>query len=280
MHTHLQQFDGQWQLPPVSANAPLFVLAAGWRSGSTMVQRLLCSSQEVIVWGEPYARCELVQHLCQAAQGLNGQYPNEGHVPEIKALNGLENQWIANLFPPVRDLKGSFRSALDGLLARPAFREGLSRYGLKEVRLDAEHGRFLHWIYPDARFVALVRNPWDAWRSAKGMDLYLHWPDTPVNGPEIFAKHWLRLVESFADWKDEAVFFVRYEDLISHPKAAIAVAAHCQLDRVDEQVLKKVIGSSGARPPLPADDIAIIESVAGSAARELGYTPEAVRQVA
>ena len=34
---------------------PVFVLAAGWRSGSTWVQRGLMTSGQIVIWGEPYA---------------------------------------------------------------------------------------------------------------------------------------------------------------------------------------------------------------------------------
>ena len=140
MLNHLKTFDQQWQIQPVSANAPVFILSAGWRSGSTLLQRLICSSKEVVVWGEPYARCELVQHLTQSAAALNTEYPKEGHQPDLSSISDLENKWIANLFPSSKDLKASYRAALDGLLARPAFRDGYARFGMKEVRLDAARG--------------------------------------------------------------------------------------------------------------------------------------------
>jgi hypothetical protein len=280
MHKNLQQFDQRWQLPTVSANSPVFIMAAGWRSGSTLIQRLICSSREVIVWGEPYARCELVQNLSESAKALNGSYPHPGHLPDLKTLGPIEDQWIANLFPPPGDLRHGFRAALDAVLARPAFREGYARFGLKEVRLNADHGRFLQWIYPDARFLAIIRNPWDAWRSAKGLDLYLKWPSQPITDAAIFARHWLNLVESFASWKDKSVFFFRYEDLIENPESIQLIAGHCGLEKVDSSVMNKVIGSFGDKAPLPDEDIAVIESIAGEAARMMGYTPMALRRAA
>lgn len=284
MHANLRDFNAQWRLPDVSANSPVFVLSAGWRSGSTLVQRLLCSSRELIVWGEPYARCGLVQHLAASTQALSDSYPHAGHLPDLKTMlktrGPIENQWIANWFPPPGDFRLGIRAALDAVLARPAAREGFSRFGLKEVRLDADHGRFLQWVYPDARFVAVVRNPWDAWRSAKGLELYLEWPGQPMNSPAVFANHWLKLVESFAAWKDDAVFFFRYEDLLQNPKSAGAIAAHCGLGHYEPSVMNRVVGSSGERPELSAEEVQVIEEIAGRAARLLGYSPRGERVAA
>jgi len=280
MMTSMGQFEKRWQLETAPANAPIFVLSAGWRSGSTLLQRLVCSSKDTLVWGEAYARCELIQRLHQASKALGDHYPHQGHFPDWTAANPIEDQWIANLFPPPQSLKNSFRSALDTLLAQPAQERGFARFGLKEVRLDAEEGRFLQWLYPDARFLLLCRNPWDAWRSAKRLELYLHWPDTPIKTPTQFAEHWLRLVESFAQWKDPNVFFFRYEDLLTHPKALEAVANHCGLRQLNPAVLNRVVGSSRTQASLSANEIDAIQEVAGATAKALGYHPTPVSAAA
>jgi hypothetical protein len=280
MLANLQQFDRQWDLPEVSANCPVFILAAGWRSGSTLTQRLLCSSQELIVWGEPYARCRLVQNLAASTQAINANYPHAGHLPDLSKTGPIENQWIANWFPPPSDFKEGIRAALDTVFARPAKKEGFARFGLKEVRLDADHGRFLKWVYPDARFLALVRNPWDAWRSAKGLELYLEWPDKPIDNAVVFAEHWLSLVKSYATWEDESVLFFRYEDLIQSPTATRVVAAHCGLTHCNPSVLNRIVGSSGKKPALSVEEIEAIDRIAGKAARMLGYSAQGEQKAA
>ena len=272
MTSALSNFDRQWKLRSTEADAPVFIFSAGWRSGSTLLQRLICSSEEVLVWGEAYARCGLIQKLSDSTKSLTVAYPHSGHFPGLQASD-LKDKWIANVFPSPADMKSTYRSAIDAFLYRPVLREGYARFGLKEVRLDADHGRFLQWIYPDARFFCLVRNPWDAWQSAKGLELYASWPDTPINTAQAFAEHWLKMVESFADWREESVFFFRYEDLIGHPNSVRAVQAHAQLDTIDPMVLQKVVGASQSKVPLTPDEVATIEQIAGSAARQLGYGP-------
>ena len=42
---------------------PIFLLSAGWRSGSTLLQRLIMSDPRVLIWGEPYDECGMVQAM-------------------------------------------------------------------------------------------------------------------------------------------------------------------------------------------------------------------------
>ena len=70
----IRTLEARWDLQGLSEaldsdapeNRPVFVLAAGWRSGSTLLQRLVMSSGETLVWGEPYDRACYVQDLARS----------------------------------------------------------------------------------------------------------------------------------------------------------------------------------------------------------------------
>ena len=49
--------------PKEDAAAPIFLLSAGWRSGSTLLQRLIMSDKHVLIWGEPYDECGAIQAM-------------------------------------------------------------------------------------------------------------------------------------------------------------------------------------------------------------------------
>ena len=83
---------------------------------------------------------------------------------------------------------------------------GFDRWGVKEVRWDVEMASYLRWLFPDARFVFLVRNPFDAYRSYRQWDWYDNWPfhtwydrwpSEPIDSPESFGSHWRRLAGGF-----------------------------------------------------------------------------------
>ena len=43
--------------------SPIFLLAAGWRSGSTLLQRILVTDPSVLLWGEPFGEMALASGL-------------------------------------------------------------------------------------------------------------------------------------------------------------------------------------------------------------------------
>ena len=57
------------------AGRPVFLLAAGWRSGSTLVQRLLASTRRLMMWGEPYDHCGLIRSLAGSLGAFGEPWP-------------------------------------------------------------------------------------------------------------------------------------------------------------------------------------------------------------
>jgi len=268
-----QRFDARFGLPPLpDAGAPLFVLAAGWRSGSTLIQRLLCSTGEALVWGEPYGRAGLIPALTRSAMVLREDWPAEASLAPQTLPNDLSSRWIANLYPEAGALRDSFRAQLDTWLAAPARGRGFRRFGLKEVRLHAMDAHFLRWIYPDARFYFVVRNPWDAWKSAKGGVWFARWPNEGVRDAVGFARHWKRLMESFVQWPDDSGLLVRYEDVISPGFNTRQLSEHGRLADLDPSVLdKRIRGINKPPSSLNAQEIEVIRQICEPLAGMLGY---------
>lgn len=269
--------DARFALEPLSAaGRPIFLLAAGWRSGSTLLQRLVVSSDEVLIWGEPYGRAGLIPALSRALQSFQPDWPASAAIAVDQSLTGadLQEQWIANLYPEPRALRDGLRALMDSFLAAPARRRGFQRFGLKEVRLSAADALWLQWIYPDARFVFLVRNPWDAWSSMKGGTWYLRWPDQPVNTAATFAQLWSGLLATFLQWEDPSGMRLRYEDLARPDFDLGTLRDHLELGAIDESVrASRIRGPVKPPAPLDAREITQIDAAAGQLARALGYTP-------
>jgi len=129
---------------------PVFILSAGWRSGSTLLQRMIMADEKVLIWGEPYAHSSIVQSLCGQIQAISDKWPNVNHLHrESGDIN--PDTWIANLSPPLLCLRKAHRMYFDNLFGEPARNSGRKIWGLKEVRLNTRH----------------AVNPFDAWLSYK-----------------------------------------------------------------------------------------------------------------
>ncbi len=275
MSYRFERFGAHWQLPaPPPAGEPIFILAAGWRCGSTLLQRLICGSGEVLVWGEPYGRAGLLPAMTRSALALGDDWPLAGAVAPQVLPTDLGRHWIANLYPEPQALRDAFRAQLDTLLALPAQRRGFSRFGVKEVRLHGVDAAFLRWIYPDARFFFLVRDPWAAWSSAKGAQWLLRWPEQKVADARAFAHLWRRLAESFLQWPDDSGLLLRLEDLVQPDFDLRILARHGRLASVDGE-LRQLRIRGMQKPPIPLDaaEIETITQLTGRLAQRLGYTP-------
>lgn len=227
-------------------DAPIFLLSAGWRSGSTLLQRLIMSDSDVLLWGEPYDECGMIQALADTTKAFRAAWPPPDYYYDGTPPGELSGNWIANLFPSAEDLRKSHLALFDTLFARPAKAAGASRWGIKEVRLGMEHGLYLRWLYPNARFVFLYRNPLDAYRSycRYGRNWYYTWPDKPIFTPTAFGHHWRALAEGFlgkANPLDALV--IRYEDLIEGHSDIDLLERHLGI-RIDRSVLASKVGSS------------------------------------
>lgn len=252
---------------------PVFVLSAGWRSGSTLLQRLIV--HRCFLWGEPFGHAGLIESLADPLRSFTSRWPEAHHFHKGADAETLSRTFIANLYPSISNLLGAHHAFFERLFAEPARRAGAARWGFKEVRLEVDHALYLKWLYPRARFLFLIRNPYDAWRSyaaraARGWKWFKRWPDEPVT-VHSFADHWHRLTTSFlSDHAKVGGLVVRYEAL----KAGDYTAMESYLGFSLSRQAGRINPSDGGPPPLgelPQSDRQALDDRLGALTRSLGY---------
>ncbi|GAW95534.1 MULTISPECIES: hypothetical protein [Colwellia] len=60
-----------------SDDAPVFILSAGWRSGSTLLQRMIMTSGDRMIWGEPIHRANIIQTLSDQIRCFSTDWPRD-----------------------------------------------------------------------------------------------------------------------------------------------------------------------------------------------------------
>jgi len=302
---HIDQQPGRWQPGSTDANAPnpsrfaearrameqrwpalfsdseespIFLLASGFRCGSTLLQRMLF--KQCWLWGEPYGRTGLIDHLIAPFLQFGDIWPPDDFIEDHPRFQtDLESTWTANLYPAPDCLLKAAQLYLEGLLKVSAHAKGFDHWGLKEVRFTADHALFLRWLYPRARLIFLYRNPYHAYRSYRKYPnaWYLRHPDHLIDTPEKFARHWLATTSSFIEEAQALkARLVCYEDLVKADYDWPALESYLGFS-VDRAVLNhKVEGAPESGFAAEIDISNELERMAYSIsplAESLGYYP-------
>jgi glycosyltransferase involved in cell wall biosynthesis len=253
---------------------PVFVLASGWRSGSTMLQRMLMKN--CFVWGEPYGHAGLLPSLLAPLRCLDREWPRDDvfFAGELQPEQ-LSKKFIANLFPSPERLLASHLEFFRTFFAPPPSCS-VRRWGVKEVRLGVDYASYFRWLFPRAKFLFLVRDPYDCYRSYAAVNgvWYRWWPYDPIDTPQKFAEHWLRLTQGFlADHQRLGGMLVRYEDLTGADFDPRRVNEYLGFE-LDMEARESVVGASIGKVVEP-EGLAEFHAVVAELAGELGYSPPA-----
>ncbi len=268
----LEHYASEHELPPPQCESPVFLLAAGWRCGSTLLQRLICSDKRILMWGEPFGDLLPVHRLAQSVAFFRPDDPHAKYA--IERHDGeLSSSWIANLNPGFGRLRAAHRAFFEELFGAGAAQRGYLRWGCKWTRLAAGHAYYLRWLYPKAKFLFLVRHPLDAYRSYHGRRWYLMRPSETVARPDKFFRHWKLVAGSFLRERSRlGALLVRYEDLVADADLVDRIAEHLGL-KLDPSVLGAKVGASKGKRDVKPWWKLLCGLQAGELCRELGYEP-------
>lgn len=241
---------------------PVFVLSAGPRSGSTLLQRLITSSGDVLVWGESNGS---LNHILESFRLLNfalqpGDKGGANGAQHFKRFcenkEDRSTQWVASMNPPAAHILKTYRSMFDNLYGIPARSMNYGRWGVKEVRGTKFTIDLLRLIFPEAKFVFLVRNPFDSLRSIKQRKfLFANNWGTPVTKNQLlyFASNWAQL--SLAYYDQQNCFKVRYEDLKQKDFDVTKLCEYLGISHVDF----KLVGGKLVDWKAPEPDLKLTE---------------------
>jgi hypothetical protein len=229
--------------------APLLVLAAGQRCGSTLIQRLLCSHPRVLIWGEHVGQ---LRQVLIASQRLRLWTETNGMAGRNElAANGYQG-FIANLTPERSVIDDACFTFIETLFAKPAREVGRPIWGFKEVCYGLSDVLLLREFFPRLRVVQLVRDPRDVLRSLDEWERSGGWSRVDT---DVALRHWLRVARSFVATATDPhlrsfILPIRYEDLVHFSHAwTKAIAEHCNLeaDLLDQSVFDQWVHTAGTR---------------------------------
>jgi hypothetical protein len=267
----LQNLSRRWPELPPSADSPIFIFSAGWRTGSTLLQRLINSDENVLVWGEPYEYSFMFYYLCKSLAIFQESEVQVDVLPEGFSLepfataSPFTRSWTAKVSPPVSALKNAHIAFFDALFGRPAASLGRPRWGLKLTRGVAPLAFYLRWLYPNSKIIFLFRNPFDSYRSYVNVaraSWYVRYPSHKIKNATSFMVHWTYCMSTFLEsYRDLDALLLPYESMVrrhSLPEVARYLNAE-----IDQSVLDLVVdvGKSPFPKCLSRKDKLIIRSM-------------------
>ena len=150
--------------PP--AAHPLFVLG-GHRGGTTLLQRLLNSYDDVAVWGEHEGVLTPIADAYFRGADSAALFSNVRASPRASDPRQDWQAWMSAVDRDAWD--ASFRRLVTSLFL-PADADHVRHWGFKEIRYGTTPGdraiELLARLFPDARFAFIVRNPFNMLASA------------------------------------------------------------------------------------------------------------------
>jgi len=257
--------------------SPIFLLATGWRSGSTLLQRVLVTDPNVLLWGEPLGEMAMLSGMAGMLSRLS-TFPDltKRCAPDDATFSSLPTSWIATLYPPGKDFRLSLQALLTRWLGETARQRGFQRWGFKEVRLGAAEATLLHWLYPKAKFVLLSRNPYDCYRSLADSGwhhLYHSRPEVRIDSAAGLARHWNRIALSWSELPANfPAFRIRYEDLIGGRVDFRKLESWLGIEIREDLALSVSVGSTARRRRVGWCERLIISREAKAGMRSLGYS--------
>jgi hypothetical protein len=229
------------------ADSPILVLGSGHRTGSTLVQRLLISHPEVMIWGEHGG---FLRKLLEITDSLEWWATGAGAEGSRELDAGGHDGWIANAMPGPEVAQGAARAFVRALFEQPASARGRSRWGFKEVRMTQEHAGKLRRLFAGLTVIHITRDPRRMLSSLDSWERMETW--WPRRLTEEAVEFWVTINESFLarpDW----VLSVRYEDVVEDPDrfiAAVAAITGLSASAFDRSVFdRKVRGFTEAAVP-------------------------------
>jgi len=258
-------------------DTPIFLLATGWRAGSTLLQRILVTDPRVLLWGEPLGDLALPSKIAEMVSHISELYLlKERFIQDNLTSGAMATSWIATLYPPGDDFRLALRSLFDRWLGEPARQRGFARWGLKEVRLGAAEACLLHWLYPHAKFVILSRHPYDCYRSLADSGwhhVYYRRPDVRVDSAAGFARHWNRLAVSWSELPTGfPCFHIKYEDLTNGRVDFRKLESWLGIEIRESTALSVFVGRTAVRQRLSWYERLVISYEAGPGMQALGYS--------
>jgi len=200
---------------------PILVTSPTIRCGTTLLQRLLCSSENALIYGEEIAKDLEMQLQLFASRKMVYAHSHQRFATSLdRVIRGDTSDWILDLMPEIGGYLAALHQGAFAPLAycrRYAEQHGRELWGFKYPGWQPHLIRMLFDAIPDTRMIYIYRDLADCVRSAKAWGEIHNETDT-----RHFCAQWAGHRAFMQQWQESRpVLMLSYENLITDPGQAI-----------------------------------------------------------
>ena len=202
---------------------PIIIMSSSPRAGSTMLQRLLCSSENTMIYGDPVGHeVEFFVNYAASKKLIHERTGFHNNTLRQGIIDGRDDEFIASMVPENALFLNALKdSAMHFLKAceTDALHAGRILWGWKIAGINPFVLKTLIQWLPEAKFITLRRELFDVVRSAKAVGII-----QCEQGLEHFCKTWSEGNQAFQtlfSQTDNRVLELNYSTLIHHQTATI-----------------------------------------------------------
>lgn len=244
-------------IPP----SPVIVISPAVRAGTTLVQRLLCSAPNTLIYGDLVGQeMEFFAKYSNSKEQMMRLQAGQIAPVRTAVLAGRTDDFITPLAPTLACYTNSLHDAaltwLGGCAAEAAS-AGRPVWGWKLAGADAlALPRLAAWL-PEARWVWVERNLADCFRSAKAAGLMIGATDAAV-----FARHSVSSRAAFSPFLEQALV-IDYATMTADPAGTVKrLEEHTGARGISEKAFRVRVNRTGSADWLPPADLTPEEEAA------------------
>jgi Sulfotransferase family len=205
---------------------PILMTSPTIRCGTTLLQRLLCSSSNALIYGEEIGKDLELQLQIFASRKMVYTHSRQRFASSLdRVMQGDANDWIPDLMP---DIDGYLEALRHGSFAGLSYCQqyakdhGREFWGFKYPGWQPHLIRMLFDAMPGSSVIYIFRDLADCIRSAKAWGELHGEADT-----QQFCAQWAAHMKFMQQWQhSQPVLMLKYEELIKEPVLAIERLSH------------------------------------------------------
>ena len=221
---------------------PTIVTAPTARNGITLVQRLLNSTRQTMIFGENKQLVEVLPHMAASNHSIHVNMRQELEASRRKFLEETTEYWSSDLWPDTgRLMMIAFEMFYKAVMAYQQSAQdcGFSKWGIKHPVNGPNTIHVLGQLLQTARFVMVYRNPFDVVASAKARQFI-------TNPAEVakYAGQWRKNLQAVRDSPPPHLMMIRHETLTAEPEPVLQeLETFAGVSGIDRSVLSRKINT-------------------------------------